>query len=237
MIQSWRLVMQLKAYKAILIFTLSIPYVGAVSAEQLSGQELLDAQKQKLEEIGIDRNKAGKDLYSSLSSEPQKVAESGCLDQIRGISVDAIVIDPTNLLGAVYSALKDELVSQGCSAATQYSNQLNDALNTKLELPHDIGTIEVGTGSSGSGDGGVFQPNVTLDNDEVAENVKDAVLNDAMQRRYNAADNVRINSTQQKFKSERAKDTSEAERKLENIIDIDKIWGGQNEGEEEGNND
>lgn len=200
----------------------------------ISGQQLLDEQNKKLEQIAIDMNKSGKKLYDTFTSEPQNVAESGCLDKIRGISADVIVIDPANLLGAVYSALKDEIVSQACSAATEYANKLSEILELNLELPYGIASIEIGAGDNATGGGGAFQPDVKLDNEKVAEDVKKTVLEKARNRQYKASDNVRFSETEKRFKNTKSKSTKDAEKQLENIVDVDKIWGGKDEG---GNND
>lgn len=229
--------MQVKfAIKSVLAtaILLSSSFVASAEGSTITGQQLLDEQNKKLEQVAIDMNQSGKKLYDTFTSEPQNVAESGCLDSIRGISADAIVIDPANLLSAVYSALKDEVMSQACSAATEYANKLSEMLEFKLELPHEIASIEIGAGDGATGDGGIFQPNIKLDNEKVAEDVKKTVLEKARNRQYKASDNVRFSETEKRFKNTKAKSTKDAEKELENIVDIDKIWGGKSEG---GNND
>lgn len=220
-------------YSLIPLLFLLLP---AYKAFSLEGQELLDAQKAKLEAIGVDMNQSGKNLYDTFTNSPQKVAESGCLDQIRGIGVDAIVIDPMNLLGAVYAALKDEIMNQACSAATDFANALNEELNAKLELPYGIASIEIDGVGSVTGDGGVFKPDVQLDNEKVAQDVTKTVLESARGGNYSSRTGLIKNSTKQILKNELKKDTSDVEKQLENVIDIDKIWGGEKKDKDKGNN-
>ena len=99
--------MQYKRYLGVLVAILLGSTQAFAEEETTMGQALLDDQKAKLERIGVDMNQSGKELYDTFTSNPQKVVESGCLDNMRNIGLDIIVIDPANLLGALYAALKD----------------------------------------------------------------------------------------------------------------------------------
>ena len=227
--------MQYKRYLCVLVaILLGSTQVYAEEEEATMGQALLDDQKAKLERIGVDMNQSGKELYDTFTSNPQKVVESGCLDNMRNIGLDIIVIDPANLLGALYAALKDELLNQACEAATKHANKLESKLQEKLELPYGIASVEM---SDETESDSIFQPNITIDNDKVAEDIKEGVLNQARKRGYKASDNVKFNGTQRKFRDQEAKDSSDAKEKIENIIDVDRIWGGISKEEQGGNND
>lgn len=205
------------------------------------GQALLDEQKEALEKSGIDMNQSGKLLYDTFSNSPQTVAESGCLNNLRGVSVDAIMIDPMNMLGAVYSALKDEIMTQACSGVTDFANTLNDDLNTKLELPYGIASLEIDDIAPAAGSEGVFKPNVKLDNEKVANNVAKSVLKSVRSKNYDSRSGIIKKPVKRISQNQQITDTSDVEKKLEDAIDIGKIWGGKKEGVEVevegGNND
>ncbi|MDI4652579.1 MULTISPECIES: hypothetical protein [Pseudoalteromonas] len=204
---------------------------------EVSGQALLDEQKAKLEKLGVDMNQTGKALYDTFTSKPQKVKESGCLDSIRAINANAIVIDPMNVLSAVYSKLKDELVNSGCSAATDYANELSGLLAQKLELPYGIASLDISTSGSATGDNGVFNPDVKLDNEKVANEISNSVVKDARSNSYSAKSGLQMKGTIKRTKSTKSPNTKDAEKAIENAIDVDKFWGGSNEEgkENEGN--
>lgn len=222
--------MCIKKILTALVISLSFNVYGADE-----GKAILEAQKKKLEEIAIDMNQSGRELYDTFSNNPQKVAESGCLDNIRAISADAIVIDPMNILGAVYAALKDELKNQACSAATDFANKLSDELDYKLTLPYDIGSLEVGGDGSVTNDG-VFKPNVELDNEKVANDVTKSVLEKARNKKFDAKSGVKRNSRQEFIRSQKANNSKDVEKKLEDIIDLDRFFGAEKK-EGEGNNE
>lgn len=205
------------------------------AGDEVSGQALLDEQKEKLEKLGIDMNQTGKALYDTFTSEPQKVKESGCLDSIRAINANAIVIDPMNVLSAVYSRLKDELINSGCSAATDYANELTALLTQKLELPYGIASLDIGSSGSATGEGGVFNPKVELDNEKVAKEISDSVVKDARGNSYSAASGLKMKGTIKRTKSTKSPNTKDTEKAIENAIDVDKFWGGSNKEGDEGN--
>lgn len=221
------------------VYSSSIVAQDEGAANGVSGQALLDEQKKKLEELGINMNQTGKELYDTFTNEPQKVAESGCLDSIRAINADAIVIDPMNVLSAIYSQLKDELVNSACSAATDYANELTGLLTQKLELPYGIASLDIGSSGSVTGEDGVFNPNVTLDNERVANEISESVVKDARSNSYSAQSGLQIKGTIKRTKSTKSKNTKDAEKAIENAIDVDKFWGGKQEegaGENNGGN-
>ncbi|MEJ6534039.1 MULTISPECIES: hypothetical protein [Pseudoalteromonas] len=207
------------------------------AGDEVSGQALLDEQKAKLEKLGVDMNQTGKALYDTFTSKPQKVKESGCLDSIRAINANAIVIDPMNVLSAVYSKLKDELVNSGCSAATDYANELSGLLAQKLELPYGIASLDISASGSATGNEGVFNPDVKLDNERVANEISNSVVKDARSNSYSAKSGLQMKGTIKRTKSTKSPNTKDAEKAIENAIDVDKFWGGSNKegSENEGN--
>ena len=195
--------------------------------ESISGEEILEHQRKQIENVMVDLNKASKDLYETMTTEPQNVVESGCLGDLRNISLDGLVVDPADLLAGVYASLKDQLYDLACNAASDFANQATEKLNASLELPYGLGKVGVSQGGGiGTDPKNIFKTEVTIDSDEVAVDVTEGVLKDARISPYSVSRNVRELQERVGDKGTASKKRNELEKNLEGMLDINKLFGG-----------
>lgn len=77
-------------------------------------------------------NSAAKTVLDSIVSTPQTAKDAGCLDGILGLDLQLFAVDITNIWGPLYNQFKQQLLSQACSAATDYVNAQTAQLTGKL---------------------------------------------------------------------------------------------------------
>ena len=219
MVKSTKITKLLTAY----LFVVSI---SSVAAESGVGKELLEKQQKQMDELLVDMNKTGKDLYDEITNEPQGVVESGCLGSIRDIDLSVVPIDPMGILGAVYAAIKDQITDLSCSAAKE--------LTGKLETPFGIVSLEAS--NNPPEDQGIFKPNVIIDNEKVGKEVTEEVLEGVRNNRYNSSSGLNNTSIKEYKSNNKPRNSKDVEKKLENVIDVNKIWGGDGE-DSSGDND
>ena len=222
--------MHIRAIFFSLVFT-SFHSVAADSEDKkdegVTGQEILEQQQEQIENIMVDINQSSKELYETMTTKPQNVVESGCLGNLRNISLDGLVVDPADLLAGVYASLKDQLYDMACSAASDFANQATEKLNASLELPYGLGKIGVSQGSGiGKDPDNIFKTEVTIDSDEVASDVTEGILKDARVSPYSVSSNVQELEERVRNKGTASKKRNEYEKKLEGMLDIDKLFGG-----------
>lgn len=195
-------------------------------AESSGNTDLVALQKQQLELILVDMNQTGAAIYDTFTTDPQGVVESGCLDDLRQIDIDAITIDPTNILAAVYATLKDEIRTMGCNAANEKMNEITAKLEQNLELPHGLGTIDISQGAGiGDGSDGLSDVNVELDSDKVAADITSETLGDVRVSPYKVSQNLSAIEEVSKDKNSNPLNSKGLEKTLEDVIDIDSFWG------------
>lgn len=220
MVKSTKITKLLTAY----LFVVSI---SSVAAESGVGKELLEKQQKQMDELLVDMNKTGKDLYDEITNEPQGVVESGCLGSIRDIDLSVVPIDPMGILGAVYAAIKDQITDLSCSAAKDFAEQANNELTGKLETPFGIVSLEAS--NNPSEDQGIFKPNVIIDNEKVGKEVTEEVLEGVRNNSYNSSSGLNNTSIKEYKSNNKPRNSKDVEKKLENVIDVNKIWGGDGE--------
>ena len=186
---------------------------GGDSATSIAAQ-----QKEQLEYVIADINASAKTVVDTVVSEPQKAIDGGCLSNIQGIDLSVMSVDPTDIWGAVYSSIKDNLLSMACSAATDWANEQTAQLDLVLET--DIGNIELGQGSRISDWQSVQRTDVELSNDEVAEKVTTETLGD-LPAIPSATGTRRMESTRRTPGS----NPKELEEAMEDSFNLKQIWG------------
>ena len=227
---------EMSAKKVFLISLLASAISFGVSANGLTdkgddavtkGKELIQKQKEEIENIMIDMNKTGAEIYDTLTEDPMSVAEAGCLDQIRWIDLDVMVIDPMDIWAGVYSMLKDQIYNMACEAANESINEANGILQTNLELPYSLGEISTSTPTYNTNPGGgVLDIDVDLDNDEVINDVREEIFGSGSQRVYDIKSDVEALRKNVKGNNYKPSDREKkAEDKLNEVLDIKKLWG------------
>ncbi|MEL0638657.1 hypothetical protein V6259_18100 [Marinomonas sp. TI.3.20] len=104
--------------------------VCAVNPDMADERSVIDdAAKQKNE-----TEKSAFDAIADQAFAPEeKMASSGCLDNMMGLNLNASLIDPRNLLMANFSAMfQQKITAMACSMATAAINKQVTALNSTL---------------------------------------------------------------------------------------------------------
>jgi hypothetical protein len=146
---------------------------GSASASVPSS--IADAQKQQVEAILVDMNQSAQDV-AGLIDEPQSAWDAGCLDDLMSVDLSVFTIDFTNIWGALYQTMKDQIVNMACSAATDWVNQQTQQLQTQLQAPFGLGGISITQGTGINEWQSAVTGNVELDNTELNQQVSTATL-------------------------------------------------------------
>jgi hypothetical protein len=156
--------------------------VSGLSVAQDQGEgktnEFIKQQKEQLNAIQVDMQKSYKSLVDEVTTVPQKVEDSGCLDGLLSIDTSIFVIDPASIWTALYAGLKDQLLNRVCNAAEEYANEATALLEFKLEAPLGIGSIGISQGNRvRDWDNLIDDSRVVLTNEEAADIVNNEVYN------------------------------------------------------------
>jgi len=215
------------------VFAEGIPPQGATS-----GEALLKQQKETIDSMMVDLNKSGKAVYDTFTSEPMGVVESGCLSDLRGISLSAIVIDPYDIQAGIYEALKDEMYNMACSAASDKMNEITAKMEQQLELPLGMGSIGPVQGSGiGSETDNIFNTEIILDNNEAVSDITDSVLGDVRSSKYRASKNIDKIGVKKITTETKRLNSKELVEEVEKFLNVDTLWKGEKATDIKGGND
>lgn len=194
-----------------------------------AGDDLVQQQKDQLEQILIDMNKTGASLYDAFTNDPIGVVESGCLGTLRDIDFDIIPIDPTNILGPLFARIKEEMRNIPCSAVADRMSKINESLNAQLEQPHELGSPGLAQiHRVGDGSGQVPIVNVEIDEQQVASDVTQDVLGSVRVTSWSVKDNVsqiHKSDSDQRNNWNKPKNSKDVDSRIEKMLDIDQLWG------------
>lgn len=185
-------------------------------------QSIAEQQASQIKSIIVDMNESAKTVVDTVTSEPQKAIDGGCLAGIQGIDLSAMSVDPTDIWGAVYDRIKSEILGVACSAGTAWANEQTARLDLSLQTP--IGSVELGQGNSISDWQSVQTTDVELSNDEVAASVSTDTLGNIPGIPTNAP--VKRVQTGERNTESNAK---EYEEKMEESFNLKQIWGNEDD--------
>lgn len=151
-------------------------YLAALLGLLLSMQShaqtsIAEQQRQQVQTLLADMNQSAKDVADTVISEPQSAIDAGCLSSIQGIDLSVFSVDFTNIWGALYNTIKDQIVNSACTAATDWVNNQTAALDTTLQAPFGLGSISVSQGSALNDWQSALSTDVEMDNTELATQV------------------------------------------------------------------
>lgn len=206
---------------SMLLVALSMCCALTSTAEE-EGEEsvsIAEQQREQIQSIMVDMNESAKTVVDTVTSDPQKAIDGGCLSNIQGIDLSVMSVDPTDVWGAVYSEIKDEILSISCAAAENWANEQTARLDYTLQTP--IGNVSVGQGSSISDWQSVQTTDVEMSNEEVAESVATDTLGNVPGIPEDA-DRKKMNSTRSNAK----RDSRKLEETMEDSFNLKQLWGG-----------
>lgn len=161
----------------ILLCIIGIAPVTAFSATPCPPQvDVEAAQDAAVAQHKADVNTSAKSAIDSIISSPLSAKDAGCLDGILGLDLSFFAVDALDLWGPLYDQFKNQLLSQACSAATDYVNSQTAQLTASLSGP--LGGVTITQGSSISDWQSVVRADVTLSNTELNNRITTGVLGD-----------------------------------------------------------
>ncbi|MFA0809394.1 hypothetical protein [Microbulbifer epialgicus] len=160
--------------KIIKVLPVIISILGAQSS--IGSTSIADQQKQQVETLLADMNQSAKEVADTVISDPQSAIDGGCLSDIQSIDLSVFAVDFTNTWGALYNTIKDEIINQGCTAATDWVNSQTAALDTSLQAPFGLGSISVSQGTALTDWQSALATDVEMDSTELATQVTTETL-------------------------------------------------------------
>jgi hypothetical protein len=190
-----------------------------------SDDSLACQQKSQIEAIWVDMNQSANTLVDDIMTFPESAVEAGCLDNIRSIDISILTIDPLSIWTDIYSSLKDELISQVCSAVEDKVNELSAELETDLEAPLGLGSISITSGYSIDTFSELTDTRVKLTNSEAKEEVVESVLGDYSVPRHQKYTEKAMNDAYfEDNGTYRMIERTEDEEKIETMLNLNRLW-------------
>ena len=206
---------------------------GSSLAENTSGsgaevkQTIAEQQKEQVAAIVDDMNKSAKEVANTIISEPQKAIDSGCLADIQGIDLSVFTVDLTNIWGAMYKTIKDQIVNTACTESTEWANAKTEDFDYVFVISekYDVGGIEGSQGGSVDEWQSIVDSEAELNNEDVASKATDVVLGDIPKPAILREAMKPIIAEQ-----ETAVHTKDIwEEKMEDSLDLNSLWGDEEE--------
>jgi hypothetical protein len=204
----------------IINFVLFLAAGVSVSNVSVADPSIADQQKEQVQTLLADMNQSAKDVADTIISDPQNAIDAGCLDGIQGIDLSVFSVDFTNIWGALYGSIKDQIINQACTAATDWVNSQTAALDTTLEAPFGLGSISVSQGTALTEWQSALSTDVEMDSTELATQVTTDTLGQVPAPGIvsGAVKKATANQTTPGHNKE------EWEEKIEDALDVKQLW-------------
>ncbi len=127
-------------------------------------------------------NQSSHSIGKKVFSEPQKAAEAGCLDSIKGIDLSVLKVDITSAWSSITKKMKDQIMNANCSAASDWAKEQASALETSMSGPLGTVSISISQGNSTDDWQSVKKEDVKLSDTELGSKVTTGTLGKVPQR-------------------------------------------------------
>lgn len=196
--------------------------VAGVSVSNISAAapSIADQQKAQVQTLLADMNQSAKDVADTVISDPQNAIDAGCLSSIQGIDLSVFSVDFTNIWGALYSTIKDQIINQACTAATDWVNNQAAALDTTLQAPFGLGSISVSQGAALTDWQSALSTDVKMDSTELATQVTTDTLGQVPAPGIVSGAVKKASANQ----TTPGHDKEEWEDKIEDALDVKQLW-------------
>lgn len=192
----------------------------SVSSISAAAPSIADQQKAQVQTLLADMNQSAKDVADTVISDPQNAIDAGCLSGIQGIDLSVFSVDFTNIWGALYSSIKDQIINQACTAATDWVNNQTAALDTTLQAPFGLGSISVSQGSALTDWQSALSTDVEMDSTELATQVTTDTLGQVPAPGIVSGAVKKASANQ----TTPGHDKEEWEDKIEDALDVKQLW-------------
>ncbi len=160
-------------HKLILAWALTFPSFALATSGMPNTAEM---QKQQIELLLTDMNNSALEVIDTVTSNPQKAIDSGCLDDIRSIDLSVFAIDLTNIWEPIYATLKDQIFNMVCNAAQKHINNITEKLTFDLQAPFGLSSVSVVQGDAITDWQSVTNSDVELDSTALVQKVSTKTL-------------------------------------------------------------
>lgn len=157
-------------------FITAVVFLAYSTATISAPATVAEQQREDVSQLMADLNTDAKSVVDQVVSAPQDAIDSGCLGGILGLDLSVFSVDLTNLWAPLYSQFKQQLLSQACSAATDYVNSQTAQLATTLNTP--LGGVSLTQGTAITDWQSVVRTDVTLSNTELNDKITTGLLGD-----------------------------------------------------------
>ena len=194
---------------------LPVFHINTVHAATIAEQ-----QKQQVQMLLADMNQSAKEVADNVISEPQSAMDAGCLSSIQGVDLGVFTVDYTNIWGAIYNSLKDQIVNSACDASSNWVNSQTAALDSTLQMPFGMGSISVTQGSTINDWQSALSTDVEMDSTELATQVTTDTLGQVPAPGIvsNAVKKANANKTTP------GHNKKDWEAELEDMLDVKQLW-------------
>lgn len=179
-----------------------------------------EQQAEAVRQVMVALNQSSNEIGQQIFSEPQRAAEAGCLDGIKGIDLSVFTVDFTSAWSALTREIKDQILNGTCSAASDWANDQTAALETSMEAPMGMGSIGLSQGTAIDDWQSVTREDVELSEAELNTKVTTGTLGQVPARTIPTPSVDPIGSTQDTPSSN--KETIEAE--FPEILKFKQLW-------------
>jgi hypothetical protein len=214
--------LSLSSVVAVRVFTLVL--VALLPQIVKADPTIADQQKQQVQTLLADMNQSAKEVADTVISDPQNAIDAGCLSGIQGIDLSVFSVDFTNIWGALYNSIKDQIVNQACSAATDWVNNQTAALDTQLQAPFGLGSISISQGSALNDWQSALSTDVEMDSTELATKVTTDTLGQVPAPGIVSGAVKKASATQ----DTPGHNKEDWEEKIEDALDVQTLWEDNN---------
>lgn len=207
--------MRLCRYKAAILASALVP-LPCFSQDTSVSEQQAEAVRQVMVALNQSSNEIGQQIFS----EPQRAADAGCLDGIKGIDLSVFTVDFTSAWSALTREIKDRILNGTCSAAADWANEQAAALETSMEGPMGMGSITLSQGTAIDDWQSVTREDVELSDSELSTKVTTGTLGQVPPRTIPTPGVDPIESTQDTPSSN--KEAIEAE--FPEILKFKQLW-------------
>lgn len=196
-----------------------LPGLLASAMVNAAPQTVAEQQRSQIDALMANLNTDAKNVVDTVVSAPQDAIDSGCLDGILGLDLSVFSVDLTNLWGPLYDQFKNQLLSQACSAATDYVNSQTAQLATTLNTP--LGGVSLTQGSAITDWNSVVRSNVTLSNTELNNRITTGLLGDIPTQTPSTTAPTQINSSEVSEITDKITPAGD----VKTALDLKSLWG------------
>lgn len=129
----------------LVLITPTSAYSGAIADKQKKQvQASLEAHQDAMTKVVTD-----------ITKQPEAAQDQACLDDLMALDFSVFAVDPSGIWQGILDKLLAQLMAMACAAATTAYNDAISAIALDVQLPYDLGGINI---STTSGDWGVADP-------------------------------------------------------------------------------